>query len=499
MAIAPKLQLKQGQSLVMTPQLQQAIKLLQLSNIELSAFVEEQLESNPLLERGTGDENRRGEDAAPSESVTLEAMSVEAPAVSSSEMDAPSHAMDSEASVADTQNQAADVGGSVDWSKAGSGGSFNGSSEYDVVANTAAEKSLWEHLTEQLAMLGLQNSDQLIAQHLIDNVDENGYLRASLMDIADNLGVSENRVLSLVTQLQTFEPTGVFARSLQECLALQLRETDALDTAMQALLDNLELLAKHDLSKLMKLCEVDKEELLARVKNLKALSPKPGLAYGGEMAAAVEPDVYVRETPQGGWAVELNSDTLPRVLVDNRYYNEITALGGDEKTKEFMSECHANANWLVKSLDQRARTILKVSTEIIKQQDGFFAYGVDHMRPLNLKTVAEAIEMHESTVSRVTSNKFMSTPRGMFELKYFFTASIPSLGGGEAHSAEAVRHKIKILLDEETADSIKSDDKLVDLLRAQGIDIARRTVAKYREALGIPSSVERRRIFKHAG
>ena len=163
-----------------------------------------------------------------------------------------------------------------------------------------------------------------------------------------------------------------------------------------------------------------------------------------------------------------------------------------------MSECHANANWLVKSLDQRARTILKVASEIVKQQDGFFAYGIDHMRPLNLKTVADAIEMHESTVSRVTSNKFMSTPRGMFELKYFFGASIPSLGGGEAHSAEAVRHKIKILIDEETAESIKSDDKLVTLLRDQGIDIARRTVAKYREALGIPSSVERRRIFKHA-
>jgi RNA polymerase sigma-54 factor len=196
--------------------------------------------------------------------------------------------------------------------------------------------------------------------------------------------------------------------------------------------------------------------------------------------------------------VELNSDTLPRVLVDHRYYNEISALGGDEDTKTFMSECHANANWLVKSLDQRARTILKVSSEIVKQQDGFFAYGVDHMRPLNLKTVADAIEMHESTVSRVTSNKFMSTPRGMFELKYFFTASIPSIGGGEAHSAEAVRHKIKILISEEIEGDVKSDDKLVNLLRAQGIDIARRTVAKYRESMGIPSSVERRRVFKHA-
>ena len=492
MAMAPKLQMKQGQSLVMTPQLQQAIKLLQLTNIELAAFVEEQLESNPLLERGTGDENRRGEGDAPSETVSQEALTTEAPAATSADMDAPAHAMDSEAT-------AADVGGSVDWSKAGSGGSFNGSGDYDAAANTAAEKSLHEHLTEQLAMLGLGETDRLIAQHLIDHVDENGYLRASLTELADNLGVTETRVMSLVTQLQTFEPTGVFARSLQECLALQLRDADALDVTMQALLDNLELLAKHDLTKLMRLCDVDKDELMARVKRLKALAPKPGLAYGGEMAAAVEPDVFIRETPQGGWAVELNSDTLPRVLVDNRYYNEISAQASDEESKTFLSECHANANWLVKSLDQRAKTILKVASEIVKQQDGFFAYGVDHMRPLNLKTVADAIEMHESTVSRVTSNKFMSTPRGMFELKYFFTASIPALGGGEAHSAEAVRHKIKILIDEEVEGDVKSDDKLVNLLRAQGIDIARRTVAKYREALGIPSSVERRRVYKHAG
>jgi len=495
MAMAPKLQMKQGQSLVMTPQLQQAIKLLQLSNIELAAFVEEQLESNPLLERGTGDENRRGEDVVLGQTTATESVSLDAPAATSADLDAPAHAVDSEASVADV---GADVGGSVDWSKAGSGGSFNGSGDYDAAANTAAEKSLWEHLTGQLAMLGLNDKDRLIAQHLIDHVDENGYLRVSLIELAENLGVPETRVMSLVTQLQTFEPTGVFARNLQECLALQLRDAGALDMAMQALLENLELLAKHDLSKLMRLCDVDKDELMDRVKRLKALAPKPGLAYGSEMAAAVEPDVFIRETPQGGWAVELNSDTLPRVLVDNRYYNEISAHAADEESKSFLSECHANANWLVKSLDQRARTILKVASEIVKQQDGFFAYGVDHMRPLNLKTVADAIEMHESTVSRVTSNKFMSTPRGMFELKYFFTASIPALGGGEAHSAEAVRHKIKILIDEEVEGDVKSDDKLVQLLRAQGIDIARRTVAKYREALGIPSSVERRRIFKHA-
>ncbi len=496
MAIAPKLQLKQSQSLVMTPQLQQAIKLLQLSNIELSAFVEEQLESNPLLERGTGDENRRGEDSDASESTeSYSEISLETQAGKAEEsLDAPDHAINTEATVSE---QAMDVGGSVDWSKAGSGGSLNGSSDYDAAANTAAEKTLSEHLHEQLAMAVHDPKDRLIGVYLIDHVDENGYLRAQLGELADRLGVSELRVQSLLTNLQTFEPTGVFARDLRECLSLQLREKNLLNSPMQGLIDNLPMLAKHDLGGLGKICDVDKETLQTMILSLRALSPKPGLAYGGDMAAAVEPDVSIRETPNGGWAVELNADTLPRVLVNNRYFAEICGPNADEPTRTFMTECHQTASWLVKALDQRARTVLKVATEIVRQQDGFFAYGVDHLRPLNLRTVAEAIEMHESTVSRVTSNKFMATPRGLFEFKYFFTASIPSIDGGEAYSAEAVRHRIKHLISEETAKTVMSDDKIVDMLRIDGIDVARRTVAKYREALGIPSSVERRRIFRN--
>jgi len=444
-----------------------------------------------LLERGTGDENRRGEaveTAVEAETVSTDTVSTGA---ALSDMDTPDHALAPEST-------AADVGGSIDWSRNNSGGSFSGSGDYDPMANSAADVTLSEHIQSQMALLMLSDKDRLVANYLAGQIDDAGYLRMSVEEASENLGIGPARVSSVLLQLQTLEPTGLFATSLSQCLALQLREMDALDAPMQTLLDNLDLLAKHDLSKLSKLCGVKLDQLKGMTAALRKLSPKPGLAFGGSMASVVEPDVFIRETPHGGWAVELNADTLPRVLVNKRYYNEIKQAGGDnDEARSFISECHADANWLVKSLDQRARTILKVSSEIVKQQDSFFAFGIDHLRPLKLRDVADAIEMHESTVSRVTSGKYMHTPRGLFELKFFFTAAIPSLDGGEGHSAEAVRHKIKILISEETAKTIVSDDKMVKLLRDQGIDIARRTVAKYRESMGIPSSVERRRIFKH--
>ncbi len=496
MALAPKLKARQTQSLAMTPQLQQAIKLLQLSNIELSAFVDEQLEKNPLLERGTGEENRRGEDsvaATPEAAVTDSSTEITAaPAAAQADLDAPAHAATPDAS------PAADVGGSMDYSRGtGSGGPL--SEGFDPAANAAAEVSLQDFLRSQMAHLALCERDRPIADYMLGLIDDAGYLREETDALALSLGVSSSRISSVLTQLQTLEPTGVFARSLSECLSLQLAETGELDDANQALLGNLRLLAKHDLKALAKLCGVEMDALKTRVLRLRQLSPKPGMAFGGTIVAGVEPDVFVRETPQGGWAVELNSDTLPRVLVNKRYYREIKAASGDDDTaREFLSECHQTASWLVKSLDQRARTILKVASEIVRQQDAFFAYGVDHMRPLKLKDVSEAIEMHESTVSRVTSNKFMATPRGTVELKFFFTAAIPSTDGGEGHSAQAVRHRIKALVEEETdPKSVMSDDRIVELLRSHGIDIARRTVAKYREAMAIPSSVERRRIIRN--
>ncbi len=298
------------------------------------------------------------------------------------------------------------------------------------------------------------------------------------------------RVLKL---MQGFEPTGVMARDIPECLALQLKDRGRFDPAMEKLLANLDLLAKGHMERLEHVCEVEREDLMEMIAEIRALTPKPGAGFGGGAIQSVAPDVYVRGAPDGSWVVELNTDTMPRVLMNQRYYATVSKGAKREEDKAFLSECAANASWLVKSLDQRAKTILKVAREIVRQQDGFFAYGVSQLRPLNLKTVAAAIEMHESTVSRVTSNKYLSCPRGLFELKYFFTASISSSDGGEAHSAEAVRHQIKSLIDGEVPAEILSDDRIVEILREKGIDIARRTVAKYRESLRIPSSVERKR------
>ena len=498
--IMQKLDMRQGQSLVMTPQLQQAIKLLQLSNVELAEFVEGELERNPLLERDESSESaestRQEGEGEPRE------LELSAPSADASEsIDADSDVLHIDDSKTDLSGVAANtpadaVGQGGTW---GSGGGGAVSEDYDAIANSSREMSLAEHLHDQLATATHDPIDRMIGAHLIDLADEDGYLRSDMTEIAARLGLERARIEAVLEMTQSFEPAGVMARDLGECLALQLREKDRLDPAMATLLDNLERLARHEYDALKSLCGVDNEDLDEMISEIRELTPKPGMAFGHDSARAVEPDVFIRQAPDGSWQVELNSETLPRVLVNNRYYSEIHTAARTENEKSFITECSQNASWLVKSLDQRARTILKVASEIVRQQDMFLAHGVAYLRPLNLKTVADAIGMHESTVSRVTSNKFVSTPRGMFELKYFFTSAIPSAGGGEAHSAEAVRHRIKTLIGQETLADVLSDDKLVELLRDEGIEIARRTVAKYREALNIPSSVQRRRILKRAG
>jgi RNA polymerase sigma-54 factor len=488
MALTPRLDLRQTQSLVMTPQLQQAIKLLQLSNLELSAFVEQELEQNPLLEHDEG--TREATEAAPAEDTGGAAEEQLVDRLPGQQEEAP---LDLDYDNTWNNDSLVDAeSGLGNWS--GSGGRLDFSDDDGIFEQTAArEASLRDHLVGQLNMDVSDPGDRLIGLHLVELLDEAGYLAGDLGEVAAQLGCPVERVEAVLTRLQRFDPPGVFARSLAECLALQLRDKNRLDPAMQALLAHLDMLARRDLAGLMRVCGVDAEDLAEMVGEIRACDPKPALAFDHAVAQPITPDVLMRPLPGGGWLIELNSDTLPRVLINTRYYAKVSAVARSKEDKSYLADRFQSANWLVKSLHQRATTILKVATEIVHQQDAFFHRGVQYLRPLVLRDIAEAISMHESTVSRVTANKYIATPRGIYELKYFFTQAIAGAGGAEAHSAEAVRHRIKVLIDNEPAKDILSDDKIVEILRVDGVDIARRTIAKYREAMNIPSSVQRRR------
>ena len=500
MALAARLEIRQGQGLVITPQLQQAIKLLQLSNMELEGYIEGELEKNPLLAREEPEATDAPEAPAP-EGDRAEMSFDEAPGgAAAAELDASAadlHVDAAPGDIASGEAPAGDAGGTVDWSRAGDGRRMEGEGELDGAL--APDETLHDHLAAQISAAGFSAAERAVAVVLADAVDEGGYLRAEPAEVADRLGCDLLMVERVIAICQGFEPVGVFARSVRECLEIQLRDRGRFDPCIAILLDHLELLARRDLPALKRLCRVDDEDLRDMIAEVRALTPRPGAAFGSGPLQAVTPDVLVREDPLGGWRVELNADTLPRLLVDKRYHARVSGAARTAQEKTFVADCHAQASWLVKSLDQRAKTILKVSGEIVRQQDAFLAFGVEHLRPLNLKHVADAIGMHESTVSRVTSNKYVSTPRGLFELKFFFTTALASADGGEAHSAEAVRHRIKTLIDAEErpgAEGVLSDDRIVEILKETGVDIARRTVAKYREALRIPSSVERRRLLK---
>ncbi len=494
MSLAPRLDLRQSQSLVMTPQLQQAIKLLALSNLEIETFIAEELEKNPLLENmGGGDEER---EAQPEPEAEYEERDTPADA---SELIAGGGEAAGEAALdvdftAETfhHDSASDAIGGLDGGlglSGASGGAPEDGPDFDNLGSSGL--SLADHLMAQ-AGASVDGSDLFIAQHLIDQIDEAGYLTASLLDVASRLNVPLARVEAVLAVIQTFDPTGVGARNLAECLALQAREADRYDPCMARLIDNLDLVARGDLARLKRICDVDDEDLADMIRELRNYDPKPGCRYGGEPTLTVVPDIFVARRG-AGWAVEINAATLPRLLVNRAYYAEVSSGPQDKASKAWLSDMLASANWLVKALDQRQRTIIKVATEIVKQQEAFFLHGVAHLRPMTLRQVAEAIEMHESTVSRVTSNKYLSCARGLFELKYFFTSAIQAADGGDAVSAEAVKNAIRQLIAAEDPKAILSDDTLVDMLREKGFDIARRTVAKYREAMGIGSSVQRRR------
>src|ERR1700730_729925 len=499
MALTQRLEIRQSHALVMTPQLMQAIKLLQLSNLDLAAYVEGELERNPLLERlgendGEGERRAADREASPSAAATDWAADGHDRSEGAAQQQPGAELDDvppADADAATSRSHGEAPAGYSEWASTGTGGRDN--NDDNLEAFVSAETTLADHLAEQLALAIVDPARRMIGQYLIDLVDEAGYLTGDLATVADKLGAPPAEVEAVLAVLQGFEPLGVCARDLPECLAIQLKERDRYDPAMQALVGNLDLLARRDLAGLRKLCGVDEEDLAEMIAEVRRLNPKPGLAFGSTLVQPIVPDVFVRPGPDGGWLVELNSDTLPKVLVNQRYHAEISKTARGNSDKAYLADCLQTATWLIRALDQRARTILRVSTEIVRQQDAFFAHGVRHLRPLNLKTVADAISMHESTVSRVTANKYMATNRGIFELKYFFTSAIAAADGGEAHSAEAVRHRIKQLIDAERPEAVLSDDTIVERLRGAGIDIARRTVAKYREAMRIPSSVQRRR------
>ena len=499
MALSAKLVMRQGQSLVMTPQLLQAIKLLQLSNLELASFIEDELERNPLLERV---DDRDGQEAPPEREPppqldegdrdwTSEEFATDQGALETSLGTELGNTFDTDRTSGATA--ATDVHGlsATSWTGAATP---SGENELASLENYLAfTATLHDHLGEQLALATADPRDRLVGHALIDAIDESGYLREPLAAIAERLGAGIARLEAVLAVIQTFDPTGIGARDVAECLALQLRDRNRFDPAMQALVANLPLLAKRDYAALRRLCGVDDDDLNDMIAEIRQLDPKPGRAFGSAPVQTVVPDVYVWAGQDGAWNLELNTEVLPRVLVNQRYHARVSKRPVSDADKSFVTNCLQTANWLTKSLEQRAKTILRVSSEIIRQQDSFFAKGVEHLRPLNLRSVADAIGMHESTVSRVTSNKYMSTPRGLFELKYFFTASIASAQGSGTHSAEAVRFRIKQMIDAETAQDVLSDDAIVSRLKQANIDIARRTVAKYRESLRIPSSVERRR------
>ena len=516
MAMIPRLELRQSQALVMTPQLQQAIKLLQLSSMDLLAYVEQELEQNPLLERDDGSDDGlegTGVDAAADETAEPDSdpdgdpddlsaiertVNVDRPLPDDDTPDVDYDNQWNNDSATDSMGGANGMDGDrldvavtaqfEHWGSSG-GGFEDGQGNLEQTLSDAI--TLREHLAAQLNMDVGNAGDRMIGLHLIDMLDEAGYLTGDVALVAQLLGCPVERVKRTLAVLQTFDPPGIFARDLAECLGLQLKDRNRLDPAIQILLDNLDLLAKRDLVALTRMCGAD--DLDEMVAEIRALDPKPATAFEAAVSQPITPDVLMRAQPGGGWIIELNSDTLPRVLVSNHYYARISKEARSKTDRQYIHECFQSASWLVKSLHQRATTILKVATEIVRQQDGFFDKGVSHLRPLVLRDIALAIDMHESTVSRVTSNKYMATPRGIFELKYFFTPAIGSSSGGESHSAESVRYRIKALIDAEETIKVLSDDALVDLLDNEGIDIARRTVAKYRETLGLPSSVQRRR------
>ncbi len=500
MALGPRLDLRQSQSLVMTPQLQQAIKLLAASNLEIETFISEALEANPLLDTGgpaEPGEPERIEIAAPAgEEATADQLMLAGGGEGDAPLDLAS--VDRDWDTGDGESRSLR---DAEWgAAAGSGGDLAELPDWEQLR--AAEVTLAEHLEAQVGALTEDSRTAFIARHIIGLLDEAGYLSAPLEEVAEDLGVELYEAEAGLTLVQSLDPSGVGARSLAECIAIQAREADRYDPCMAALIANLDLVARGEIARLKRLCRVDDEDFADMLRELRSYNPRPGLAFAPSDAGTIVPDILVSANAGGGWDIALNEETLPRLIVNRGYYLELNAGATSRESQGWLKEKLADAHWLIRALDQRQKTILKTAAEIVKQQDGFFRRGVAELRPLTLREVAERIGMHESTVSRVTSNKYLWCERGTFELKYFFTSGVGRIGegaDGEGASSAAIKARIRALIEAETAKNILSDQQLAEMLQKEGFDLARRTVAKYREAIGLGSSAERRRAKKLAG
>lgn len=474
----PRLQLRQSQQLVMTPQLRQAIRLLELNNLELARLLEQEVERNPLLELAPPDSDRPEPAATAPEP----------------EAGAPLPSEDPAAAAGAFETGADNL---YDAGEPFRPGSAPHTDDLPALDQTLpAPETLLDHLARQIGLMRAPTEVRRAALALAAEIDEAGYLRIDPTEAADRLGVSSAILEAAVGVLQACEPAGIAARSLAECLALQLTERDRLDPAMQALLDNLPLLARADFAALSRICGVEEDEVRDMAAELRTLDPRPGAAFSAPALPAAPPDILVRRASDGGWRVELNPDTLPRVLVNEAYAARLAA-SGDAQARAFVSDCRQSGAFLVRALDQRARTTLALASEIVRRQRDFLEQGVSALRPMTLRRIADDLGIHESTASRVAATKTLNCPRGTFPLRWFFSQAVQATDGGEAHSAEAIRARIRGLVQDENPRRPLSDDRLTALLREEGVDIARRTVAKYREAMNIPSSVQRRR-FKTA-
>ena len=487
MAITPRLEIKQTQSLLMTPELRQAINILQLNNIELNQLIEQEIEQNPLLEKEEDILNNQ-------ESEKIHTIDDIEENFTANEEILPDINYDT--SFTDdfgSDREGYETDNDYDWAAYNKNKDINSSDpDYDYFEQKlAGEKSLYTFLDEQISTSFTSPKEKIIAKSLCEHLDAAGYFRGDIKEIAKKFRCPTQIIINVLNRLKDFEPSGIFAENLKECLSIQLKDINRYDPLIAKLLDNLPLLADGRIKELLKICNTSSEELFEMISDIKSLNPKPTAEWNNEYSPYIIPDIFVKRNKYGEYRVELNNMSLPKLLINHNYRSNLSI--SNKLTDRYLKEKISSANFLIKAMHQRATTILRISEEIVKIQHNFFEYGIEHLKPLNLKDLAYNLELHESTISRASTNKYMHTPCGTFELKYFFSAAASSYIGKNNISTHSIKHKIKSLINAEDPKKILSDDKIAEILAQEGIKIARRTVAKYRESLGIPTSAERKR------